>query len=242
MSEEIPEEWLAEFEAAARRSLPERFKYSFIKTYKPVLDDEPYRPFDTMVEYRQWCNENLPECLGYRSDYEKLRETMKQPDPVISIRVAELRDAEEISHVLCACYEGFIRSDGFEEEVVEQLKQVRGSLPCIRDEIAEGGVFVAEVEGRVAGIVSVHGNEIARLYVAPKHQRCGVGTRLFNCAETCIRASGFAHLTLGAAGRSMLPFYEKLGMCFVREKKIVAGPCAGMTVTILEKQLMGDDR
>ena len=62
---EIPAEWLAEFEAAAKRSLPERFRYSFIKTYRPVLDDAPYRSFDTMAEYRQWCEENLPDWLGF---------------------------------------------------------------------------------------------------------------------------------------------------------------------------------
>ncbi|MFA6240360.1 MAG: hypothetical protein WC655_05500 [Candidatus Hydrogenedentales bacterium] len=61
----IPAEWLAEFEAASKRSLETRFRYSFIHTYKPVLDDEPYRSFDTMAEYRQWCEENLPDWLGY---------------------------------------------------------------------------------------------------------------------------------------------------------------------------------
>ena len=61
----IPREWLAEFEAAARRPLETRFRYSFIKTYKPVLDDAPYRVFDTMEEYRAWCEANLPRWLGY---------------------------------------------------------------------------------------------------------------------------------------------------------------------------------
>ncbi|MCC6490592.1 MAG: hypothetical protein IT364_24110 [Candidatus Hydrogenedentes bacterium] len=64
---DIPAEWLAEFEAAARRPLKTRFRYAFIHTYKPVLDDEPYRSFDTMAEYRKWCNENLPDWLGYGS-------------------------------------------------------------------------------------------------------------------------------------------------------------------------------
>ena len=58
-------EWEAEFEAAARRPLEQRMKYAFIKTYKPVLDDAPYRTFDTMADYRQWCEENLPPWLGY---------------------------------------------------------------------------------------------------------------------------------------------------------------------------------
>jgi hypothetical protein len=62
---EMPADWLAEFEAAARRSLEQRFRYSFIKTYKPVLDDAQYRSFDTTAEYRDWCEKDLPEWLGY---------------------------------------------------------------------------------------------------------------------------------------------------------------------------------
>jgi hypothetical protein len=61
----IPAEWLAEFEAAARRPLETRLRYAFIRTYKPVLDDAPYRAFDTMADYRRWCEENLPDWLGY---------------------------------------------------------------------------------------------------------------------------------------------------------------------------------
>jgi hypothetical protein len=42
---DISAEWLAEFEAAARRPLERRFRYAFIHTYKPVLDDAPFRAF-----------------------------------------------------------------------------------------------------------------------------------------------------------------------------------------------------
>jgi hypothetical protein len=62
---DIPADWLEEFEAAARRPLETRMRYSFIKTYKPVLDDAPYRAFDTTADYRHWCEENLPDWLGY---------------------------------------------------------------------------------------------------------------------------------------------------------------------------------
>ena len=61
----IPAEWLAEFDAAARRPLETRFRYAFIHTYKPVLDDAPFRAFDTTADYRRWCEENLPDWLGY---------------------------------------------------------------------------------------------------------------------------------------------------------------------------------
>ena len=61
----IPAEWLAEFEAAARRPLRTRFRYAFIKTYKPVMDDAKFRAFATTADYRRWCEENLPDWLGY---------------------------------------------------------------------------------------------------------------------------------------------------------------------------------
>ena len=57
--------WIAEFEVASRRSLETRIHYAFIRTYKPVLDDAPYRSFATTAEYRRWCEENLPAWLGY---------------------------------------------------------------------------------------------------------------------------------------------------------------------------------
>lgn len=57
--------WREEFEAAAKRPLKTRFRYAFIKTYKPVLDDASYRSFDTMEEYRAWCERELPSWLGY---------------------------------------------------------------------------------------------------------------------------------------------------------------------------------
>ena len=61
----IPRDWLEEFDAAARRPLATRFRYAFIRTYKPVLDDAPFRAFDTTADYRRWCEQCLPDWLGY---------------------------------------------------------------------------------------------------------------------------------------------------------------------------------
>ena len=63
--ESIPRDWLEEFEAAARRPLAARFRYAFIRTYKPISDDAPFRAFDTTADYRRWCEEHLPDWLGY---------------------------------------------------------------------------------------------------------------------------------------------------------------------------------
>lgn len=62
---DIPREWIEEFEALARRPLRERMKHAFIRTRKPVMDDGPFRAFDTMEDYRRWCEANLPSRLGY---------------------------------------------------------------------------------------------------------------------------------------------------------------------------------
>jgi hypothetical protein len=62
---QIPREWLEEFEAATRRPLSQRLRYAYTKTYKPVMDDAPFRAWDTTAEYRRWCEANLPSWLGY---------------------------------------------------------------------------------------------------------------------------------------------------------------------------------
>lgn len=64
MDAEDERAWVEEFEAAARRPLAQRIKYAFIDTYKPVLDDAPFRTFGTKAEYCQWCEKNLPGWLG----------------------------------------------------------------------------------------------------------------------------------------------------------------------------------
>ena len=61
---ESQRQWEEDFEAAARRPLRQRVRYAFIHTYKPVLDDAPYRSFDTMEQYKRWCD-TLPDWLGY---------------------------------------------------------------------------------------------------------------------------------------------------------------------------------
>ena len=64
-----PRDWLEDFKEQCRRSLSrtvaERMRYGFCCVYKPVLDDAPWRSFNSTSEYRQWCRDNLPEYLGY---------------------------------------------------------------------------------------------------------------------------------------------------------------------------------
>ena len=48
------------------RTVEERIKHGFFGNYKPVLDDEPFRVFEKMMDYRKWADENLSRYLGYK--------------------------------------------------------------------------------------------------------------------------------------------------------------------------------
>jgi len=56
-------------------------------------------------------------------------------------------------------------------------------------------------------------NDIARLYVDPRHQRRGIGRALFEVLENAIRKNGFGYLT-----PSVVPFYQKTGTDAVGRK------------------------
>lgn len=68
------EDWVAEFKEECRRtmamSVEDRIRFGFTYEYRPVLDDAEWRSFDSMEEYRRWCDENLPKHLGYGSPEE----------------------------------------------------------------------------------------------------------------------------------------------------------------------------
>jgi hypothetical protein len=49
-----------------RRSMDQRIKYGFCRMHKPVLDDAPWRVFDSMTDYRAWCAANLPAYMGFK--------------------------------------------------------------------------------------------------------------------------------------------------------------------------------
>ncbi len=70
MEERTADTSLSEFREQCRRQLQrkleDRIKYGFCLVYKPVLDDAPYRVFESMADYRAWCEANLPAYLGFR--------------------------------------------------------------------------------------------------------------------------------------------------------------------------------
>jgi hypothetical protein len=47
------------------RTVYERIELGFIPIKLPVIDEERYRIFSTLKEYRKWADENTPSWLGY---------------------------------------------------------------------------------------------------------------------------------------------------------------------------------
>jgi len=67
----------ADFECSWRRSVPERMRRGFIRTFRPGLSDgPPMRSWTTLAEYRQWCEEHLEPWLGYCSP-ERVRQAIQ---------------------------------------------------------------------------------------------------------------------------------------------------------------------
>lgn len=59
------EAWRDQCRRQLKRDTLARMKYGWAYTYKPVLDDAPYRIFNSTAEYREWCQQHLPFYLGF---------------------------------------------------------------------------------------------------------------------------------------------------------------------------------
>ena len=64
--QQADEEFREQCRRQMARPLAARIKYGFNRVHKPVLDDAPWRSFDSLAEYRSWCEKNLPEYLGFK--------------------------------------------------------------------------------------------------------------------------------------------------------------------------------
>ena len=87
-------------------------------------------------------------------------------------------------------------------------------------------VYVAEVEGVPAGVVSVGKGFLSTLYVLPAYQGSGVGSALHALALERLRAHGFREARLWTlegndAGRR---FYERRGWSLTDETRVVPYP------------------
>lgn len=59
------EHLMLDFRDGLSRTVEERIALGLVSVRIPVIDDMPYRVFETMEEYREWTEKALPKYLGY---------------------------------------------------------------------------------------------------------------------------------------------------------------------------------
>lgn len=95
----------------------------------------------------------------------------------------------------------------------EFLERERHNIPNIYLPNAETWVWVAD--GQVVGFISLLGNEVGAIFVAPPFQRSGIGRALMERAQALRGDLEVEVFTSNLLGRA---FYTKLGFELMRQK------------------------
>jgi len=126
----------------------------------------------------------------------------------LSIRAATPDDAAAIS-VLVQDAVRLGNAVVYPPDIIERIC-ANFSLGNVLQKMAQREVFVGEVEARIADTVSLRGDKLYSLFVAPDRQGLGIGRHLVAHLETHAICKGVRALRLSAA-LSARPFYERLG-------------------------------
>jgi GNAT superfamily N-acetyltransferase len=107
-------------------------------------------------------------------------------------------------------------------EYREQLEAHPEVIDLPAEQIAEGQVLVAELDGRIAGFAALIAGELDGLFVEPDLWKHGVGSALIEAAAHEARMQGLS-LTVTANPTARL-FYEKCGFTLEGERETMFGP------------------
>jgi len=134
----------------------------------------------------------------------------KSPQKNIKVRKARLEDAEAICHVHCGSVRTLCTNDYTPEQIEAWVG--RSEPENFRKALVERGetVFVAEIEGVIAGFSSLFKDEIYAVYIHPEYTRQGVGTRLLNAVEKEAIFQQIKKLKL-VSSITAKPFYQANG-------------------------------
>ena len=107
-------------------------------------------------------------------------------------------------------------------EYREQLEAHPEVIELPAEQIAEGQVLVAELDGCVAGFAAVIAGELDGLFVEPDLWKRGVGKALIDAAAHEARRQGLSlRVTANPTARG---FYEKCGFTLEGERETMFGP------------------
>ena len=94
-------------------------------------------------------------------------------------------------------------------------------------QIADGQVWVADLDGNIAGFAALLDGELDGLFVEPELWRCGVGAALVETAAHEARRNGLALSVI--ANPAARGFYERCGFSLEGEAQTRFGPALRMT-------------
>lgn len=112
-------------------------------------------------------------------------------------------------------------------EYREQIEAHPEVIEVPAEQIAEGQVLIAELEGRIAGFAAVIAGELDGLFVEPDLWKHGIGAALVEAAAHEARMQGLS-LTVTANPTARL-FYEKCGFTVEGERETLFGPALRMS-------------
>lgn len=128
------------------------------------------------------------------------------------LRLAELKDLENVLRITRDTISE-IYSHYYAAGVVEFFLQ-HHSREHVLSDIENGIVWLLEEEGCMVGTVTIKGNAVYRLFILPKYQSRGYGSRLMDFAEGKIAEKfSLVHIDSSLAAKEM---YLKRGY---KEKK-----------------------
>lgn len=154
------------------------------------------------------------------------------------IEKMKTEDIPEVSEMLKACFRWLADREGFTPRQTSFLVDERSSAETVHEESRTRPHLVAREEGSIVGVVAVKGNEIARLYVDPRHHRRGIGKALFDAGIALIRDAGHREATAAALVDSAAAFYRSMGMSETGRQVYEPAIFLGRQVVLLAKPIV----
>jgi GNAT superfamily N-acetyltransferase len=112
-------------------------------------------------------------------------------------------------------------------EYRDQLEAHPDAVHLPPAQIANGQVWVAEIDGRIAGFSAVVGGELDGLFVEPELWGRGIGRALADAAVHDARRRGYTLWVI--ASPSARGFYERCGFSLEGEARTRFGPALRMS-------------
>lgn len=154
-----------------------------------------------------------------------------------TVRRAVAADSEAVHAIIQTGFAEYARHAGLRS--VEALSE---TVEDIRKEIAQKAVYVAEIDGTIAGTVrlDIHGEEayLSRFAVSVETRNLGIGKSLMNVVDKYLMGCGVTRVVLHTASRhyALVRFYYSRGFYieavetdrgYLRARMVKEYPAAG---------------